>query len=324
MSGFLDNSEIEQMFARASDGQTPIENEVRRGKRARWLRTVDFTRPTKFSTDQERRIRRTLDTFCERVPTRMAAEHRTLFEMEVIDVVQYTWADAFSLVPEGCVYMTLETDPHPGRMLLTAELPVVLLALNRMLGGTDKNLKERELTDIDLMVVERLFSTVVAEMSQAFFDIAQMTFGISQVDTQAETVQVAAGSEPTLQLTLEMRLENVSATMGLLIPHQAIAPVSHSFSRRDDGVTKHDPVQVAAVHRGLSLVDVTVRAEVADTILSVADVLALRPGDVIRLDAEADTDVTLYVDRTAIHSARAGRSGKFRAAQVTKRAEIQP
>ena len=42
--------------------------------------------------------------------------------------------------------------------------------------------------------IERLFSTVVAEMSQAFFDIAQMTFGISQVDTQAETVQVAAGS----------------------------------------------------------------------------------------------------------------------------------
>ena len=63
MSGFLDNNEIEQMFARASDGQTPIENEVRRGKRARWLRTVDFTRPTKFSTDQERSIRRTLDTF---------------------------------------------------------------------------------------------------------------------------------------------------------------------------------------------------------------------------------------------------------------------
>ncbi|MEI2702439.1 MAG: FliM/FliN family flagellar motor switch protein [Baekduia sp.] len=324
MSGFLNSSEIERMFERASDGQTPVENEARRGRRARWLRTVDFTRPTKFSTDQERRIRRTLDTFCERVPTRMAAEHRTLFEFEVIDVVQYTWTDAFGLVPEESVYMTLDTNPHPGRMLLTCELPVILIALNRMLGGRDKNIKERELTDIDLMVVERLFSTMVAELSQAFFDISEMTFGISNVDTQSETVQVAAGSEPTLQLTLEVRLENTSATMGLLIPHQAIAPVSHAFSRRDDGVTKHDPAQAAQVRRGLSLVDVTVRAEVADTTLSIADVLALQPGDVIRLDAEADTDVTLYVDRTAIHTARAGRSGKFRAAQVTSKVEPKP
>lgn len=323
MTGFLDNSEIERMFAKASDGSTPVENDQHRGRRARWLRTVDFTRPTKFSTDQERRLRRTMESFCERVPTRMAAEHRTLVEMEIIDVVQYTWGDAFGLVPEGCVYMTLDTAPHPWRMLLAAELPVVLLALNRMLGGRDKSIEPRELTDIDLMVVERLFGTIVAEMSQAFFDISEMTFGISHVDTQAETVQVAAGSEPTLQLTMEMRLENTSAILQLLIPHQGIAPVAHCFSRRDEGVHMHDPAQAAQVRRGLSLVDVTVRAEVADTMLSIGDVLGLRPGDVIRLDAEAGDDIKLCVDRTPIHTAKAGRNGKFRAAQVTKRLEAE-
>jgi flagellar motor switch protein FliM len=54
MSGFLDANEIEKLFARASEGNMPMESEERQGRRARWLRTVDFTRPTKFTTDQER------------------------------------------------------------------------------------------------------------------------------------------------------------------------------------------------------------------------------------------------------------------------------
>ena len=77
MSGFLDANEIEKLFERASEGNLPVDADSRPGRRARWLRTVDFTRPTKFTTDQERRIRRAMDTFIERSATRLVAEHRT-------------------------------------------------------------------------------------------------------------------------------------------------------------------------------------------------------------------------------------------------------
>ena len=72
MSGFLDANEIEKLFARASEGNMPMESEERQGRRARWLRTVDFTRPTKFTTDQERRFRRAKDTYTERAAPRRA------------------------------------------------------------------------------------------------------------------------------------------------------------------------------------------------------------------------------------------------------------
>ena len=75
---------------------------------------MDFTRPTKFTTDQERRIRRAMDTFTERATTRLAAEHRTamgsttlreLFEMVGVDVARY-----FFLMrkPEAQVVFDLE------------------------------------------------------------------------------------------------------------------------------------------------------------------------------------------------------------------------
>src|SRR3954468_21721503 len=125
MSGFLDANQIEKLFERASEGNLPVEVEASTGRRARWLRTVDFTRPTKFTTDQERRIRRAMDQFTERATTRLVAEHRTAIELEVIDVGQFTWANAFAQVPEHSVHIQIDTAPHEGRMLLTAELPVV-------------------------------------------------------------------------------------------------------------------------------------------------------------------------------------------------------
>jgi len=325
MSGFLDANEIEKLFERASEGNLPVDADSSPGRRARWLRTVDFTRPTKFTTDQERRIRRAMDTFIERCATRLVAEHRTSIELEVIDVGQFTWTNAFAQLPDASVHIQIDTAPHKGRMLLSAELPVVLVALERMLGGRPETAqRDRELTDIDLMVVQRMFATIVEALSSVWFEVSEMTLEVAEVDTQAETVQVATGSEPTLVLTLEARLDGLSSTMALLIPYAAIAPVASAFSRHDEDATKRDPVVAAAVNEGLSHVEVSLRAEVADTQLTLAEILALAPGDVIRLDADANTELTLFADRTPVHHARGGRSGKHRAVQITGPVEERP
>ena len=44
--------------------------------------------------------------------------------------------------------------------------------------------------------------------------------------------------------------------------------------------------------------------------------LALRPGDVVRLDAMAGDDAAVYADGVPVHRARAGRSGTRRAVQI--------
>jgi flagellar motor switch protein FliM len=70
------------------------------------------------------------------------------------------------------------------------------------------------------------------------------------------------------------------------------------------------------VRAGLSIVDVDLRAEVGATTLSLEDVLALRKGDVVKLEATAGEDVVLYADGVPVHRARAGRSGTRRAVQI--------
>jgi flagellar motor switch protein FliM len=50
--------------------------------------------------------------------------------------------------------------------------------------------------------------------------------------------------------------------------------------------------------------------------MALEDVLALRPGHVVKLESVAGEDAVLYADGTPVHRARAGRSGTRRAVQI--------
>jgi len=89
------------------------------------------------------------------------------------------------------------------------------------------------------------------------------------------------------------------------------------FSGREENAEALDGVAAESVRRAVGGVEVPVRAEVAGVHLPIEAVLALKPGDVLSLQAPADGGVTLYADKVPVHRARPGRSGSRRAVQIT-------
>jgi len=302
----------------AKDGRLPEDAGADRARHRR-MRTVDFTRPTKFTSDQERRIKRSLETFCRTASTRLSAELRMPLELEVINVSQLTWGNAHAQVPSRSVSCLVDVPDVPTRMLLTAELNLVLSAIELLLGGAGagdgSQQRDRRLTDIDWARARHFLERLVAQLSIVWQDMTDVELGVAALDMHLETAQTAPVSEPTLALTIEARMERDSSTLALLMPYSAIAPVAHRFSSRDDAAGEHAR-EAAAVREAVGGVEMTVRAEVAAVDLPIEQVLRLQPGDVLRLDARADDGVTLYADAVPLHRAQPGRSGGRRAVQV--------
>jgi flagellar motor switch protein FliM len=115
-------------------------------------------------------------------------------------------------------------------------------------------------------------------------------------------------------------MDRESATIALLLPYAAIAPVVDRLTARDD-VESPAPGAADAVRSAVGRVEMTVRAEVASVELPIEQVLALAPGDILRLDGRADDGVTIYADSVPVHRGRPGRSGARRAVQITERLE---
>jgi len=285
--------------------------------RHRRLRTIDFTRPTKFTPDQQRRLERAYTSFCRSASTRMSAELRTPISVELVETVQLTWANALDALPLRAVSGVLDVAPIDGRMLLSAELTLLLGLLEPVLGGqADEQPVERWLTDVDRALTRRIFHTLLDELSISFADLAELQFGLLELETERAPTQLAPLSEPTLAVTFEFKIGEAASKMMLLIPHRAVEPVLRSA-----GGTQHDAevAAEAAVAVGAAMGDVVVelRAEVGSAEMSLQRVLALRPGDILRLDGAAEEGaVTLYADAVALQRGKLGRNGRRRAIGV--------
>lgn len=318
MSDILSAEEIDALFDQASSGRPVAElAESGQGRRARWLRTVDFTRPSKFGIDQQRRLRRIVEIFCATASTRLSAEHRIELDLEVIDAGQFTFANALESVPEASVTAVIESPGNDTKLLMTAELVLVLEVIERLLGGSGDTIAERQLTDIERVLARRFFGAFAECLSATWYDVCGANLELGRLDALGEGSQIVPASEPTLVLTVEARLGRRSTTLALVVPWVTIAPFSAAFASSDAAAgASDDPRDAAAVRAGLGAVDVGLRAEIGATTMALDEVLALRPGDVVKLDVTSGDDMIIYADTTPIHRARAGRSGTRRAVQI--------
>ncbi|HTN22984.1 MAG TPA: FliM/FliN family flagellar motor switch protein [Solirubrobacteraceae bacterium] len=324
-AGVLSDDQVAALVAAAKDGQLPVGSTQAPASRRRRVRRIDFTRPSKFTTDQQRRLERAHDNFCRSVSTRLSAELRTAMSVELIDTAQLTWANALDEVPKRSVSGIVDVRPLDGRILLTAELALLLGLIERLLGGQGMDRPaERSLTDVDRALTKRIFETLLDELTISFNDVAELSFGLVDIEPERAPAQLAPLSEPTLAMTFEVKLGRTSSTMVLLIPHRAIEPVLRAPAITA-GAAEITAGTAAAVSEALGEVVVQLRAEVGSVDMPLERVLALRPGDVLRLDGTAEEGaVTLYADAVALQRCKLGRNGRHRAVGVLGAVEATP
>ena len=222
-------------------------------------------------------------------------------------------------MPSNSTAAIFDVEPIGTRMLLSTESTLLLGAIELLLGGSiDGGVKERRMTDIDQALGRHFFERLLAQLTLIWTDVAGLDLSLETVDQHMETAQMVSVSEPTLSFMIEARLGGISATLALLIPWSAIAPVADQFAARDDARSgTRSEEDETSVRRAVGDVEMTVRAEVAAVAMPIEAVLALKEGDLLRLNAPAAGGITLFADKIPVHTGRPGRSGSRRAVQVT-------
>jgi flagellar motor switch protein FliM len=315
MNDTLNPDQIAALFEAAKAGEVPESTPVT-GRRQQRMRAVDFSRPTKFTTDHQRRIARAVDAFCLGAATRLTAELRASVEFETLNTTQVTWGAAQALLPAHSLAVILVLEPLGTRALMTIESQFVLTAIEGLLGGTtERAQKPRRFSEIDWMLSRRLVESIVHQLSAAFHELGgDLSFTVDEIAQQTDATSIASVSEPTFVVMVEARIAGHSTAISVLVPWVTIDPIADLIAGRDlRPVGLHED---SGMDKALAAAPVTIRAEVASLDLPVADVLSLEPGSVIRLGASAADGISLFAENVRIARAQPGANGVRRAVQV--------
>lgn len=291
-------------------------------RRPRRVREVDFSRPTKFAPDQQRRFERAHEGFCRSASTRLSAELRNPMLIEIVESDQLTWSAALATVPDPCVYVVLGIEELGSEIVMAAEMSWIMRVFDRLLGGSGKGSLERgELTEIETAVTRRTLAAVVEQLSITWEDLLGFHLQLRRIEVKTSNLHVAPASEPSLKLQLAVRDARGEAVLALVVPYRSIETAISRLSGEEFDGSARVAEPAAAVRRALASVDVSVRAEVATFDLKLSEILALAEGSILPLGVSPDGGVTVYANSVPIHRARPGRSGARRAIEILERLE---
>jgi flagellar motor switch protein FliM len=315
MMEVLAQDRISELVEAAKASATP--------RRPARVRTVDFSRPTKFGVDHQRRLNQATETFCQAANTRLSGELRCPVELEALGTAQLTWSATQSQIAPRSLMAVIELQPIGTKILLTVEQSFVLVCLECMLGGApERPARERRLSEIDRTLAKNLFGSIISLLSTTWTDLAGVTMHSDELDAH-DISKVASVSEPTHSTQIEVRLNQQSYSIGLLVPWASIEPIERLISGHEEEVQAISQPG-SPMNDRMAAVPVTVRAEAGHATMAVRDILALTPGSIISFGRAAADGVELYADSVPIALGRAGRTGPTRAVQLTGFFEDDP
>ena len=290
--------------------------------RRRKIKIYDFKRPDKFSKDQIRTLQMIHESFARLATTALSARLRSLVHVHVGSVDQLTYEEFIKSIPNPTTLAIIELAPLKGSAVFEIDPSITFAMVDRLFGGKGvlANIN-RELTDIERSVIERIVLRILTDLKEAWANVVELRPRLGAMESNPQFVQIVPPNDMVVLVTLETRVGDVEGLTNLCIPYSTIEPIISKLSAQfwyssiRRGTTDET---VEAVKRRLAKVQVDCRAVLGHSMVTARDLVALRKGDVIRLEETVKEDATIVVGTREKFKCRPGIVGKKMSVQVTE------
>ncbi len=325
MAEVLSQDEIDQLLTAISAGEINTE-EIRAPADQRKIKIYDFKRPDKFSKDQIRTVSIMHETFARLTTTSLSAQLRSLVQVHVASVDQLTYEEFIRSIPNPTTMAVIDMDPLKGSAILEIDPAITFSVIDRVFGGQGEGAKfSRDLTDIEQAVMEGIIVRILGNLRESWSTVIDLRPRLGGIETNPQFAQIVPPSEMVVLVTLETKVGDVEGMMNLCIPYLTIEPIisklsaQYWYSSVRRGTTTEN---LNILRKRLATVAVTLIAEIGRMELPVKDVMALRPGDIIRLDNTRVNDpMLLKIGNRQKYQCRPGVVGNKIAVQIMKKLE---
>ncbi|MGB9661730.1 MAG: flagellar motor switch protein FliM [Moorellaceae bacterium] len=322
MAEVLSQAEIDALLAALSSGEIKAE-ELTEEKAEPKAKKYDFRRPNKLSKDQLRTLYMIHENFGRLAGNFLSAYLRSNIRVRIASVEQMTYEDFIVSLPTPTLLALFSLEPLKGTAILETNLAFVFPIIDLLFGGRGEvPNRTRELTEIELHVLRRLYARMLEQLNYVWADAYQVTSKLESMETNPQFVQIVSPNEIVAVVTLVTTIGQNEGLMNICLPYILLEPVISRLSATQWFAAEVEEGERASFRENLTKIIVQVPVEMVAYCgrarIRIRDFLQLQPGDVISLDRSITEDLELYVDGLAKFKAQAGLMGKRRAVQITE------
>ena len=328
MADILSQEEVDALLSAVSEGDLQVDTAEPVSPEGAHVARYDFKRPERVSKEEIRGFQTLSELLARDLSTALGASMRAVARVSVISVDQITYDEYVISISNPTSYNIIQFPPLDGNMLLEFSPSLIFPILDRMLGGRGESISEmRELTEIEQKLTVKIIEIVLDTLIKAWRHVEDFSWKLIAQENDPQIVQIVAGSEIILALRFELNVGDISGTMSFCLPAIVVEPilekVGAEYTFYGSRVQYKDPENSKMIAEIIMRAGAAIEANMVGSRISVADLLKLQVGDIVRLDNSVadESSVTITVCGKPKFKAKQGRIGNKQAIQIISRVE---
>ena len=210
--------------------------------------------------------------------------------------------------------------PLQGTSLFIFDSNLVFLIVERFFGGGGREQRGaadavKDFTAAEIRVVQRVLSSIFTDMKAAWSPVMSVDFEYIDSEVNPHFANIVSPTEAVVVTTFHVELQNGGGDLHVTLPYSMIEPIRELLiasvqSDRGEG----DRRWLVELKEGVRGASVEIASEMANTQLTLGELLALKPGDVLPVDIS--DMLVAHVDGVPVFNGRLGTSRGHLALEV--------
>jgi flagellar motor switch protein FliM len=272
----------------------------------------DFRRPDRISKAQLRAIHNLHETFARNLGASLSAYLRAYLTASIVSVKQLSYHEFSTELASPTCLISIGLQPYEGNAVMELNPSLIFPMIELLLGGGGRQTVTltREITEIELKLLQSLFRIMLQDLQSAWRTVVNLEFAVEAVETQTQSFRVLAQQEAVVAIGIEMRIGEVSGMMNLAIPSVILKMMRQKFDQQWMArKVETGPAKPAEILKKIRSASVRLEATMGAPSISIRDLISLEAGDVLIVDHPGKSLMTLKVNGLRKYQGRAISAG---------------
>jgi flagellar motor switch protein FliM len=242
-------------------------------------------------------------------------------EVSLDNILSLRFGDYLNSIPLPAMLAVFKAEEWDNFGLLTIDSSLIYSIVDVLLGGrrgtAAMRIEGRPYTTIERNLVERMVHVVLADLSSAFDPLSPVTFRFDRLETNPRFATISRPSNAAIVAKLRIDMEDRGGRLELMLPYATLEPVRELLLQMFMGEKfGRDSIWETHLADELWMTDVELEAVLDQQPMSLRDILNLKVGSRIMLNAMPDSPVELRCGQLPMFHGTMGRKGNHIAVRV--------
>ena len=233
-------------------------------------------------------------------------------EVSLDNISSIRFGDYLNSIPLPAILAVFRAEELDNYGLLTVDSNLIYSIVDVLLGGrrgtAAMRIEGRPYTTIERALVQRMIEVVLADARAAFEPLTRVTFNLDRLETNPRFAAIARPPNAAILVKLRIDMEDRGGRIELLLPYATLEPIRKMLLQQFMGEKfGRDNIWESHLASELWTTQMEIRAVLDEQQLPLRQVLDLKKGDTILLNATPESLVELRAGSVSLTHGRMGR-----------------